>query len=116
LRRVTDNLHILSKQHHGIHRHSDRPHPKPEEAAKVNDDPYGPLAVAYDLTHRSKYILALYRLQHIPVPQITHTHRLREAHRPGAGQTHPRRRRHPTGRRALSIRRGGKGDQCSADA
>ena len=103
LRREGNDLHVLTKQHHGVDRNGNRPGAKAQKTAEIHHNHDPAVRVANQSTNPAENVLALDRTEDLPAKKIADANRLREPHRGGFGQAHARRRRHASRRGALRM-------------
>src|SRR5271163_2723137 len=107
LRCVGDDFHVLSKQHHGIHGNGNRPAAEAEKPAEIDHDDDLTALVTNDATDAAEDILALDRAENFSTKKVADPNWLGESHGSRLRQSHARRWRHASRRRALRVRGAG---------
>ena len=83
LRREGDDLHVLAKQHHGLHRNGNRPGTKAQKTAEIHHDHDLTIADTNESTNPTENVLALNGTENLSAEKIADPNRLRKSHGSG---------------------------------
>ena len=115
LRCEGDDLHVLTKEHHGVQGNGDRPAAQAENPAEIDHDHNLTICITNDAMNPAQNILALDWAKDVSTDKIADANWLRKARAGRFGEAHASRGWHPPRCLALRVRCAGHCEQAADD-